>query len=59
MRVSLFWIAARIYKGSTTLPGRMNAVQQLDHDPLKNEKLSRKLEERDLIPWNRLFTYYY
>ena len=29
------------------------------HDPLKNEKLSRKLEERDLIPWNCLFTYYY
>ena len=26
---------------------------------LKNEKLSRKLEERDLIPWIRLFTYYY
>ena len=25
---------------------------------LKNEKLSRKLEERDLIMWNRLFTYY-
>ena len=34
-------------------------LEQLDHDPLKNEKLSRKLEERDLIPWNCLFTYYY
>ena len=28
-------------------------------ETLKNEKLSRKLEERDLIPWNCLFTYYY
>ena len=24
-------------------------------ETLKNEKLSRKLEERDLIPWNSLF----
>ena len=27
-------------------------------ETLKNEKLSCKLEESDLIPWNRLFTYY-
>ena len=31
-------------------------LEHLDHDPLKNEKLLRKLEERDLIPWNHLFT---
>ena len=34
-------------------------LEQLDHDPLKNEKLSCKLKEHDLIPWNHLFTYYY
>ena len=36
------------------LPGYVGILETL-----KNEKLSRKLEERDLIACNTLFKYYY